>query len=255
MSGRSRIDASVSRARTAFAWAVAAAATVGLTLPGLVVSILPGVRVTPHRMARLWARVCMWATGCPVMVEGLGATRREGPWVVMVNHQSALDIPLLMAALPADWRTVIWAKESLFRIPVLGWAMRMLGHMPIDRRNRRSAGPMLARTLERVREGRSVLLFPEETYSPDGALLPFQRGGFVLALKAGVPILPAGIRGTRHALPPRGRTIRPTALRLRFGPPIPTEGVPVADRSDLTQRTRRAILDLSTGPPGPKKAP
>ncbi len=76
-----------------------------------------------------------------------------------------------------------------------------------------------------------------------------------LALKAGVPILPAGIRGTRHALPPRGRVIRPATLHLRFGDPIPTKGVPVADRPALTERTRRAILDLSTGPPGPKKAP
>jgi len=255
VSERSGADAPGSSARTVFAWVMAVAATIGLTLPGLVVSILPGVRITPHRMARLWARICVWATGCPVVVEGLGAARLEGPWVVMANHQSALDIPLLMAALPADWRTVIWAKESLFRIPVLGWAMRMLGHMPIDRRNRRSAGPMLGRTLERVREGRSVLLFPEETYSPDGTLLPFQRGGFVLALKAGLPILPAAISGTRHALPPRGRIIRPTTVHLRFGAPIPTKDVPVADRPALTERTRRAILDLSTGPPGPKKAP
>jgi 1-acyl-sn-glycerol-3-phosphate acyltransferase len=207
-----------------------------------------------QRMARLWGRICVWGSGCPVRVVGLDRIDPEDRFVVMANHQSALDIPLLMAVIPAQWRTVFWAKQSLFRIPVLGWAMRMLGHMPIDRVNRRTAGKMLSDSAARTAEQRSVLVFPEETYSPDGVLLPFQRGGFVLALKTGMAILPVGLHGTRDALAPRRRMIRRTTLTVRFGEPITTQGLGVSSRQQLMDQAREAIDRLKsapTRPPGP----
>jgi 1-acyl-sn-glycerol-3-phosphate acyltransferase len=230
--------------RTAFAWAFGAAATVGCTLPALLISRLPGGDPVVHRMARLWGRLCVWGTGCPVRVEGLDRLDLTRRYVVMANHQSALDIPVLMAVLPATWRTVFWAKQSLFRVPVLGWAMRMLGHMPIDRVNRQLAGRMLADTLRRVEDDRSVLVFPEETYGPPGRLLPFQRGGFVFALKTRLDVLPVALLGTRSALPPNARLVTPTTLTVRFGEPIPTSSVSVAERPALTERTRAAIERL-----------
>jgi len=232
--------------RTAFAWAVGVLATVGCTLLALLISRLPGGDPVAHRMARLWGRLCIWGTGCPVRVEGLARLDPGRRYVVMANHQSALDIPVLMAVLPAAWRTVFWAKESLFRVPVLGWAMRMLGHMPIDRVNRRLAARMLADTLQRVEDGRSVLVFPEETYGPEGQLLPFQRGGFVFALKARLDVLPAAVLGTRAALPPGSRLVAPTPLTVRFGEPIPTSELAVGDRAALAERTRDAITRLSS---------
>ncbi|HOC43916.1 MAG TPA: lysophospholipid acyltransferase family protein [Thermoanaerobaculales bacterium] len=237
--------------RTAFAWAFGCLATVGCTLPALLISRLPGGDPVAHRMARLWGRLCVWGTGCPVRIEGLAHVDLARRYVVMANHQSALDIPVLMAVLPAAWRTVFWAKESLFRVPVLGWAMRMLGHMPIDRVNRRLAGKMLSDTLRQVEDGRSMLVFPEETYGPPGQLLPFQRGGFVFALRSRLDVLPVAVLGTRDALPPGVRRVAPTRLTVRFGEPIATSELAVGDRPLLAERTRAAIEHLCReGHPG-----
>jgi 1-acyl-sn-glycerol-3-phosphate acyltransferase len=230
--------------RTGWAWLVGAVATVGLTVPALAISAIPACSRTVHRMARLWGRACIWGTGCRVVVEGAGRIEPRDRYVLMANHQSALDIPVLMGVLPAQWRTVFWAKRSLFRIPVLGWAMRMLGHMPIDRVNRHSAGTMLAETRRRVSDGRSVLVFPEETYGPGDRLLPFQRGGFVVAVRTGLPVLPVAVVGTRSALPPGARLISPTTLTVRFGDPIPTQNLSVSDRPALVEQTRAAIESL-----------
>jgi 1-acyl-sn-glycerol-3-phosphate acyltransferase len=233
--------------RTGWAWLVGTLATVGCTLPALLIARFPGSDLVVHRMARLWGRLCIWGTGCSIRVEGLARLDPERRYVVMANHQSALDIPVLMAVLPAAWLTVFWAKESLFRVPVLGLAMRMLGHMPIDRVNRSLAGGMIAETLRRVEDGRSVLVFPEETYGPGGRLLPFQRGGFVFALKTRLEILPVGLLGTRSALAPGSRLISPATLTVRFGEPIPTSSVSVAERAALTERSRAAIERLLAG--------
>jgi 1-acyl-sn-glycerol-3-phosphate acyltransferase len=231
--------------RSAFAWTIGIVATVGYTLLGLLVTAFPGGQLLQHKLAGQWGRVCIWAAGCLVRIEGLGRIDVASRFVVMVNHQSALDIPLLIGVMPAEWQTVFWAKESLFRIPVLGWAMRVLGHMPIDRVNRRTAGRMLQESTDRVAGQRSVLVFPEETYSRQPGLLPFQRGGFVLALKTGLPILPVGVTGTREALPPGRRLVTPTTLRVRFGDPIPTAGLGVSSRQTLSDRTREMIEDLA----------
>ena len=231
-------------ARTGWAWLVGGVATVGLTLPALAISWIPRCRPLVHRMARLWGVLCVWGTGCRLEVEGAHRLDPDARYAVMTNHQSALDIPVLMGVLPADWRTVFWAKRSLFRIPILGWAMRMLGHMPIDRVNRLAAGGMLKDTLARVRDGRSLLVFPEETYGPGDRMLPFQRGGLVAALKAGLPVLPTAVVGTRGALPPRGRLIEPTTLKVRFGRPIATSHLSISERESLTAQTRSAIERL-----------
>ena len=231
--------------RSAFAWTNGVAATVSFTLIGMAMAALPGGQLLQHRFARSWGRICIWGAGCPVRIEGLDRVDLDKRFVVMVNHQSALDIPLLIGVMPAEWQTVFWAKQSLFQIPVLGWAMRALGHMPIDRVNRRTAGKMLLESTERVSNQRSVLVFPEETYARERGLLPFQRGGFLLALKTGLPILPVGVAGTKEALPPGRHVITPTTLTVRFGVPIPTEGLAVSSRQSLLDRTRLAIADLA----------
>ena len=104
---------------------------------------------------------------------------------------------------------------------------------------------MLQESTERAAGQRSVLVFPEETYSREPGLLPFQRGGFVLALKTGLPILAVGISGTREALPPGRRLVTPTTLRVRFGDPIPTAALGVSSRQALSDKTRQMIENLS----------
>jgi 1-acyl-sn-glycerol-3-phosphate acyltransferase len=233
--------------RTAFGWTWGVLSTVVFTLAAVVISPIPGIALVRQRLAKTWGRFCVWGSGCRVRTIGLDHIDTQGRFVVMVNHQSALDIPLLMAVMPARWRTVFWAKQSLFRIPVLGMAMRLLGHMPIDRVDRSTAGRMLADSAERAADSRSVLVFPEETYSPDGELLPFQRGGFVLALKIGLPILPVGVHGTREALGPHKRLIEPGPLTVRFGSPMETASLGISDRQELMDRTRAAIEELRAG--------
>ena len=231
--------------QTATAWVTGGLATAGLTPPGMVIASVTRSSTLVFRMARLWGRICVWGTGCPVETRGLGRIDPAARYVIMANHQSALDIPLLMAVLPAEWRTVFWAKKSLFKIPILGAAMRGLGHMPVDRENRLQAPQMLSDSLHRLEDTRSLVVFPEETYGPGERLLPFRRGGFLLALKTGMPILPVGVRGARDALPPSGRLISRTKIEVRFGVPIATAAMSISDRIELIERTRTAIEELS----------
>lgn len=197
-----------------------------------------------------WARSCLVVAGCRLRVEGLDRLDRGRRYVVMANHASALDPEVLLAAVPAGLRCTLWAKRSLFRRPFLGRAMRAAGFIPVDREDRSGAPQLLAETARQLRQGRSVLLFPEETYGPGDVLLPFQRGGFLLALKEGLPILPVGVEGARAALPPRSRVVRPTPLVVRFGEPVETAGRAVSDRRRLMAEVRDAISGLSGVPAG-----
>jgi 1-acyl-sn-glycerol-3-phosphate acyltransferase len=235
--------------RTGFAWLVGGTATMVMALVAVACAAVPGWRGASHRVARRWGRFCLWCAGCPVRTEGLDELDRSGRFVVMANHQSALDIPVLIGVLPARWSTVFWAKKSLFRVPFLGWAMTALGHMPVDRINRLSASGLVVETAGRATGAASVLVFPEETYGSDDRLLSFHRGGFVLAIKTGLPILPVGIRGTRSALPPNGRVLSPCPISVRFGAPIPTADLPISDRERLTEQTRTAVARLAGVPP------
>jgi 1-acyl-sn-glycerol-3-phosphate acyltransferase len=122
--------------------------------------------------------------------------------------------------------------------------MRALDFVPVDRVERRKAVAMFGASLELVRRGRSPLVFPEETYgSPDG-MLPFQRGGFLLASRSGLPVLPLGISGTEQAFPPDAFVVRPTTVVVRFGEPIAVDSLGVSERDLLERRTRAAIERL-----------
>ena len=125
----------------------------------------------------------------------------------MANHQSLFDIPALLASLPGE--TKFLAKSSLFRIPIFGWALSAGGFVPIDRSDRSTARESFAAAIAALARGVSVLIFPEEARSLDGRVLPFQRGGFLLALKSGLPIVPVGIEGAFEVQPRRSFLIRP----------------------------------------------
>lgn len=233
--------------RSVVGWLVASKATAVLGSAAAVAGVLPGGQRRALAVARLWARICLKASGCRLRVDGLEHVDTTKRYVMMVNHQSALDIPVVLAALPVRLGVSFWAKRSLFSVPFLGWAMRSMGFIPVDRVNRNTAAAMFGASLEQIRAGRSLLIFPEQTYSRGDDLLPFQRGGFLIALKGGLPILPAAIVGTREALPPDARLVRPANLAIRFGEPMPTAGMAVSDREQLTDAVRGAILRLRQG--------
>lgn len=204
---------------------------------------------TAARVAHLWGKACLRITRVQVVVEGLEHLADGERYVFMVNHESSLDIVVLLTALPPSVELRFLAKKSLFRVPFLGWAMTSAGFIPVDREDRSTAAATLAETLEEVARGGSPLVFPEETWTTDGRLLPFARGGFLVALKAGLPILPVGLEGPRMVLPPGEGVIRPQPVTVRIGRPIPTDGLGISSRGDLMARTRTEI-DRLRGPSG-----
>lgn len=206
--------------------------------------------------ARVWARCLLAAGGIRVEVEtdplwreepagereAAAATRAES-YVFMANHQSYLDVPALLAVLPGQVRFA--AKRTLFFIPVFGWSLWAGGFIPIDRKNRARAKDAFEIAARRIRGGASVLFFPEGTRSADSRLGELERGGFLLALKSGAPIVPVGIEGSHRALPRHRLTVRPGTIHVRLGAPLATAELGVRDRAELMARTRDRIAELA----------
>jgi 1-acyl-sn-glycerol-3-phosphate acyltransferase len=159
----------------------------------------------------------------------------------MSNHQSNFDIPVLLAYLKVQFRWL--AKEELFKIPFFGYAMQRVGYISINRSDRRSAFLSLKRAAQIIRGGVSVLIFPEGTRSLDDQIRPFKKGGFILALDAGVPIVPVVIRGTRSIMPKERLRIRPGQVSLEILAPIDTTAYTRKSKEDLIAAVRRAICE------------
>jgi len=187
----------------------------------------------PHLMARFWANSILWVSRVKITVSGTEKLTPGGSYIYMPNHQSNADIPLLLGRLPVQFRWL--AKAELFKIPLFGRAMRGVGYISIDRSNRKSAFESLARAARTIRDGTSVLIFPEGTRSRDGKLLPFKKGGFVLAVDSGVPIVPVIIRGTGDIIPKGNFMIRPAPVTMQILDPVET--------SDFTRKTKDALLE------------
>lgn len=194
-----------------------------------------------YPLARLWGRLLLRSSGVRLDVERRGP--ESTPCIFMSNHQSLFDIPALLATLPGQTRFL--AKESLMRIPIFGWALRAIGFISVRREDPSRAPGVFAAAIDRIEQGFSVVIFPEGTRTRDGSLLPFKRGGFLLALRAGCPIVPVGIHGTRAVQPPGSFVVRPARVSVRYGEPVPTTGLGVRDRSELIRRVRAAVAELA----------
>ncbi len=163
------------------------------------------------------------------------------PYVVVANHQSNADIPVI-SRLPWEMKWV--AKAELFRLPVAGWMMRLAGDIPVARRSPESRAAVLLAARQTLADRCSVMFFPEGTRSRDGRVRRFQSGAFRLAIDAGVPILPLAIDGTRDALPKHGWKFgHAIHARLKVLPPIPTAGLRPADAEALSAQVRDQIVD------------
>jgi 1-acyl-sn-glycerol-3-phosphate acyltransferase len=156
---------------------------------------------TAHACARAWSWLILKTTGVRVQVEGLERVRIGTTYIFVSNHQSIYDIPVVFASLPFQLRII--AKESLARFPVLGWHLRRGGHLFVDRQHPDRAG-ILKRWRALVSEGLSLIIFAEGTRSSDGRVARFKAGSFLLAIEAGLPVVPVAVIGTR-AVMPKGR--------------------------------------------------
>jgi 1-acyl-sn-glycerol-3-phosphate acyltransferase len=188
-----------------------------------------------------WARLLLWTCGVRLTVSGEEHIP-AGPFIIMSTHNSHFDIPVLVKVIPRQFRIV--AKKSLFKIPIFGWIMSIAGYVRVDRDNQSQAFNSLNSAAEMVRGGMPLLIFPEGTRSADGSLGSFKKGGFVLSLKAGVPIVPVVIDGTFHVLPKTTWHISPGPVRVVFGKPIPTADFTYETREELMETVRRAMLEL-----------
>jgi 1-acyl-sn-glycerol-3-phosphate acyltransferase len=196
-----------------------------------------------HHVARMWGRSILWVSGIRTATSGFTNQMRHQSYIYMTNHQSNFDIPVLYGALPVQFRWL--AKAELFRIPVFGRGMRGAGYISIDRSNRQSAFKSLERAVESIRHGTSVMIFPEGTRSRDGRLLPFKKGGFVMAVDAGVPIVPVVITGT-HAIMPKGALlIRRRRVQVHVGAPIETAGFNRKTKEALMAKVRATMLTMT----------
>lgn len=189
-----------------------------------------------------WSRELLAAAGTPVRVEGLERIPRRGPVVYASNHSSMFDIWALAATLPGSVRMV--AKQELANIPLLGRAMIRAGHIMIDRPHPRRALEAYERAAEVIRSGVSAVVFPEGTRSRTGELLPFKNAPFGLAIAAQVPVVPVYVHNTFEILPKGGIRLRPRAIRILVGEPIPTAGMTVDQRQALRDCVHAAIVGL-----------
>jgi 1-acyl-sn-glycerol-3-phosphate acyltransferase len=175
-----------------------------------------------HRCARAWSWLILKTTGVRVEVAGLERLDRSRSYVFAANHQSIYDIPIVFASLPFQLRII--AKDSLGKIPFLGWHLQRTGHVLVDRA---SPGAGVVKKMARlVGEGHSLIVFPEGTRSTDGSVGRFKGGSFLIALEAGLPVVPNSIQGSRHVMF-RGRlVVCPGTVTVTVHEPVETADVP-----------------------------
>ena len=198
-------------------------------------------RVINGSVARYWARFVLWLADARVRVQGEGnIPSKDRPYVVVMNHQSNMDIPVLVHSLPLQIRFI--GKIELKKIPVFGSALLKAGHFLIDRGDHQKAMEGMRAAGEALkRRGVSVVFAPEGTRSQDGGLLPFKKGAFVMAIESGIPILPVTIDGTRLSLPKGSLWARKAAITVTIHEPVLTEGLRYEDREDLMEQVRGVI--------------
>lgn len=219
--------------------------TVVLGSVSLVASVFDKSGRTQHAIARFWGRMLLAVSGVRVRWKGLEKLDPDGAYVLAANHASYMDTPAMLQ-IPLQIR--FFAKRGLFKIPLLGGHLRRAGHFPIVRENPRASLKSLSEGARIVRErGVSVVLFPEGGRSPHG-LREFKEGAAYLAIKAGVPAVPVGISGTRAVLPMGSAHVRPHAVTVQIGDPIPTAGMKLDARGELNERLRRKVAELIVQP-------
>ncbi len=215
-------------------------ATIVFGTASLIASFFDNTGVLQIRVARAWARSLLAVSGVRVHVEGLNRIDPAVSYVFVANHLSYMDTPVALAHIPAQFRFL--AKRGLFRIPFLGTHLSRAGHIPVPREDPRAAVKTLQAAADALQHKKiSMLIFPEGGRSQDGILQPFKEGGAYIAIRAGVPVVPLVMIGTREILPLGGGIVLPGAVTLRVLPPIDTSRMTLKDRGPLTERLRELI--------------
>jgi 1-acyl-sn-glycerol-3-phosphate acyltransferase len=216
--------------------------TIVLGAASLVSSLFDRRGHVAHRCARAWSWLILKTTGVQVDVEGLSRITPGVTYVFVANHQSIYDIPVLFASVPYQLRII--AKAALARFPVLGWHLRRGGHLFVDRQHPDRAG-ILRRWRALVLEGLSLIIFAEGTRSSDGHVARFKAGSFLLAIEAGLPIVPLAVIGTRQVMPKGRLRTEPAHVRLIVHAPIQPEAIDAPTVHDAKQLAERVHAIVS----------
>jgi 1-acyl-sn-glycerol-3-phosphate acyltransferase len=193
---------------------------------------------TTRRIGGAWSRLLLRVLRVEVRVSG-AAHLPSGPALYAANHGSMLDIFIVFGHLPVDFRIVY--KRSLSLLPLVGWAIWLGGHIPIDRGNAFRARRSLRAAAQRIRSGTSVVVFPEGTRSPDSSVRLFKRGSFSLALEAGVPVVPVSLAGVKAVVPKGLASLRPGLVLVGISPPVPVEGRTANEVEAFAEEVRRLV--------------
>jgi 1-acyl-sn-glycerol-3-phosphate acyltransferase len=199
----------------------------------LVLSLFDADGTKQHWCARTWCRLIAATAGARVNVVGLENVPTDSAAVFVANHSSYLDIPAIWGYVPVQFR--IMAKRSLFYVPFMGWFLSRAGHIPVDRENSRAALANINRAADKLRAGCSLVVFPEGHRSADGVLQEFKNGGFKLAQKAGVPVVPVTIIGSHRVLKKDSLVFHAGEIKVIIDPPLSTQG--------YTSRTLPALME------------
>jgi 1-acyl-sn-glycerol-3-phosphate acyltransferase len=195
-----------------------------------------------HWFARTWTRLIMWTIASPVKITGLEKIDTSKTLVYAVNHASALDIPVLYANLPFQFRIVF--KKELLSYPMVGWYLRSSKQVCIDQQNPGRSLTDIRSAVKSLKAGMPLVIFPEGGRTPDGELKPFLPGAFFLALKAQVDIVPVALIGTFETLPMNTFHIKSRPLEMRVGEPISTAGLGLRDMESLSAKVHEALEKL-----------
>jgi 1-acyl-sn-glycerol-3-phosphate acyltransferase len=225
--------------RTIFVWFCIVIATLVLGFLAFITYPFDRKGRGVHHCARLWGKAALLANRVRVRMEGMEHLDGKGPYIFMSNHQGSYDIFSLLSHLPYQFKWL--AKKELFSIPFFGWTMAAAGYISIDREGSRETVKAMNEAAQKIRDGMSVVIFPEGSRSPDGSIQPFKKGGFTLAIKSGIPIVPIAITGSREIMPKDKLTTVSGEIRMRIGHPIETQNYSLKDRKSLMERVNKTI--------------
>jgi 1-acyl-sn-glycerol-3-phosphate acyltransferase len=226
--------------------------TVSFGILSLITSFFDKTGRGQARLARVWAKLLLALSGVKVRVEGLEHIDPNGSYIFIANHLSYMDTPVIMAHIPVQFRFL--AKRGLFKIPLLGTHLGRAGHIPVPREDPRAAVKTMQTAAEVVQNKKiSLLIFPEGGRSHDGQLRPFKEGGAYIAIRAGIPLIPVVLIGTREVLPFGSGIVKSGQVTLRILRPIPTAELNLKARGAVTDQLREQILrELEVREPEPQ---